>query len=90
MIILFLYSRGSGWCSRQTEPAKVEQDVRYWLGKSPGIHEIEQIIAFEPANVLDETRIMDIIRDEERRHEETKRLESERAEFRRLKAKFEP
>jgi len=89
--LYFIYS-GQPAAVRETTTEKAEQDIRYWLGKSPGIYRDELVDIL----VIPETvpggwmkKIIDKIEREERAYEAKMHQEAERLEYQRLKSKFE-
>lgn len=86
--IYFLYS--GGWDSRDTAMETAEKDIRYWLRKSPGCHELSDILVVPESARRDWMSIPDKMRAEEIEYEAQKKGEFERAEYERLKAKFTP
>jgi hypothetical protein len=82
----------------QSEPARsftcentikdIEGEIRYWMGKSPGMHEVEKIIVIPQDQEKDWMYVLTKMRDEEDAYEEKKRLEAEKQEYERLKSKY--
>jgi hypothetical protein len=87
--IYFLYKGTDGWDSRDTTVADAEKDIRYWLGKSPGIYELEDILVVPESVKGDWMKIPAKMRDEETEYARTKAIEAEKTELQRLKAKYE-
>lgn len=86
--IYFIYTREPAAC-RETTLETVEQDIRYWLGKSPGIHEIEDIIVLPESDKKDWMKVREAMLEEEAAYEAKQLEQEERATFERLKAKFQ-
>lgn len=88
--ILFLYANGSGWCARQCELETAEEQIRYWLDKSPGIHGMDRIwVIPAEGTATDWTNIQETLRIEQVKHAEQLREKAERALYDRLKRQFE-
>lgn len=87
--ILFLYSDGNG-CIRSggDNDKTIEENIKYWLDKSPGIHPIDQILVMPDSEMKDWTWVIAKKAKEERKYEAQKQEEWERAELERLKQKF--
>lgn len=69
----------------------IEGEVRYWLGKSPGlyINDYDRIYAVEHIHQVDLTHCIQAFHDELRESEERSRQDRDRTEYERLKRKFE-
>jgi hypothetical protein len=82
----------------QSEPARsftcentvkdIEGEIRYWMGKSPGMYEVEKIIVIPQDQEKDWMYVLTKMRDEKSAYEEKKRLEAEKQEYERLKGKY--
>lgn len=89
--IIFLYGRNEGYFEGNlVADDKAEQEIRYWLGKSPGGHTIEDILIINSDAIESGLPIMKKVRDEDAEYVIWRREEQEKAEFERLKRKFAP
>jgi hypothetical protein len=88
--ILFLYG-GERYKACGGNMGNIEGDIRYWLGKSPGMYadELERIVVIpdEPKN--DYMYVYSKKLADDAKHEEEMRQQRERNEYERLKKKFE-
>jgi hypothetical protein len=82
----------------QSEPARsftcentvkdIEGEIRYWMGKSPGMYEVEKIIVIPQDQEKDWMYVLTEMREEESDYEEKRRVAEEKAAYERLKAKY--
>lgn len=87
-LIYFLHANGRGYDVRSCDDGDIEGEIRYWLGKSPGINEMAEILVIPESQKVDRIDIVQKIRDEEDAFTEKMRESEERAEFERLSKKF--
>ena len=82
----------------QSEPARsftcentvkdIEGEIRYWMGKSPGMYEVEKIIVIPQDQEKDWMYVIQKMRDDEDAYREKQRIQEEKAAYERLKAKY--
>ena len=82
----------------QSEPARsftcentvkdIEGEIRYWMGKSPGMYEVEKIIVIPQDQEKDWMYVLTKMREEESDYEGKWRVAKEKAAYERLKAKY--
>lgn len=87
--IFFLYADPIGYDERSSTMETAEKDIRYWLGKSPGTHGIVDVLVV-PEPRTDWMAVVAKYYQEESDAEMERRELEERANYERLKKKFEP
>jgi hypothetical protein len=86
--IYFIYQEEPA-ARRETTVKTAKEDIRYWLGKSPGIYQIEEILVVPDTAKGDWTKVISEIAIEQANFEADQREQRERREFERLKAKYD-
>lgn len=67
----------------------IEQTIRYWLGKSPGIHDLDEILVIPDDQRKNWMSVKEQMIQEEIAYAEEKREQAERDEYERLKQKYD-
>lgn len=73
-------------CENTTK--EIEGAIAYWIGKSPGMYEIEKILVIPDDQEKDWMYVIQNKRDEEAAYRDKNQEEEEKATFERLKKKF--
>jgi hypothetical protein len=91
--ILFLHGEHNGYDLRSCDDiSEAEDEIRYWLGKSPGIHksEMEQILVFPKEQTIDHIGMIEKLYEEEAEAASKYQERQERELYERLKKKYSP
>lgn len=89
--IYFIYEREAAKrFSCKNTVKNIEGEIRYWLGKSPGMYrdQLTEIIVLPDEHKKDWMYVLRKIDDERYEAEERHAAEAERREYERLKAKY--
>ena len=87
--IYFIYQSKPAYSFTTENNVKdIEGKIRYWLGKSPGMHEVEKIIVIPDDQQKDWMHVITMMRDDEEAYREKQRVAEEKAAYERLKAKY--
>lgn len=76
-------------CVRECDDGDVEGEIRYWLTKSPGMYEIDEILVIPESEKKDWMFVKRKMDEEVLKYEQERRERHERSEFERLKKKFD-
>lgn len=70
---------------------KAEDEIRYWLGKSPGIHrhEMTHIFVIPESSIVDRIDMVEKVNTEEAEFQQERANREERVRYEQLKKKFE-
>lgn len=86
--IWFIYSDHPAYAV-QCNNESVEDSIRYWVKKSPGMYDIQKILVVPEDQNKDWMQVLFNLREEEAAYAEQMQERAERAQFERLKAKYE-
>lgn len=88
---IYFVRMGEDTLVRSGDMVTIENDVRYWLGKSPGlyINEYDRIYAVELKNEVELTYCIQKFHDQQREYNERARLTERKRLYESLKEEFD-